>query len=97
MVAWRADRRASHISPLGVRPGLPPPDARTGARDRSARPAQVGKTTLLTQVVDQLIRDGVDAKRLFRLQFDDLSNVKRLGTPIAELVDWYAPKFWARR
>jgi predicted AAA+ superfamily ATPase len=28
-------------------------------------PRQVGKTTLLTQVVDQFIRDGVDPKRLF--------------------------------
>jgi predicted AAA+ superfamily ATPase len=53
-------------------------------------PRQVGKTTLLIQVVDQLIRDGVDPKRLFRLQFDDLSNVKRLATPIVEIVDWYA-------
>jgi uncharacterized protein len=53
-------------------------------------PRQVGKATLLTQVVDQLIRDGIDPKRLFRLQFDDLSNVKRLATPIVELVDWYA-------
>ncbi len=48
-------------------------------------PRQVGKTTLLTQVVDQLIRDGVDPKRLFRLQFDDLSNLKRLSTPIISL------------
>ncbi len=53
-------------------------------------PRQIGKTTLLNQVVDQLIRDGVDPKRLFRLQFDDLSDLKTLGTPIVELVDWYA-------
>ena len=52
-------------------------------------PRQVGKTTLLTQVLDQFIRDGVDPKRLFRLQFDDLSNLKRLATPLVELVDWY--------
>ena len=52
-------------------------------------PRQVGKTTLLTQVVDRLIRDGVDPRRLFRLQFDDLSDVKSLGMPIVELVEWY--------
>src|SRR3954464_6001996 len=52
-------------------------------------PRQIGKTTLLTQVVDRLIRDGVDPRRLFRLQFDDLSDVKSLGMPIVELVEWY--------
>ena len=52
-------------------------------------PRQIGKTTLLTQVVDRLIRDGVDPRRLFRLQFDDLSDLKSLGMPIVELVEWY--------
>jgi predicted AAA+ superfamily ATPase len=52
-------------------------------------PRQVGKTTLLTQVVDQLIRDGTDPRRLFRLQFDDLSDLKTIKMPIVELVDWY--------
>ena len=52
-------------------------------------PRQVGKTTLLTQVIDQLIQEGVDAKRLFRLQFDDLGELKSLSMPIIELVDWY--------
>src|SRR4051812_47646331 len=52
-------------------------------------PRQIGKTTLLTQVVDRLIRDGVDPRRLFRLQFDDLPDVKSLGMPIVELVEWY--------
>jgi predicted AAA+ superfamily ATPase len=52
-------------------------------------PRQIGKTTLLNQVVDQLIRDGVDPRRLFRLQFDDLSDLKTLSMPIVELVDWY--------
>ena len=39
-------------------------------------PRQIGKSTLLTQVVDQLIRDGVDPERLFRLQFDELGNLQ---------------------
>jgi predicted AAA+ superfamily ATPase len=50
-------------------------------------PHQIGKTTLLNQVVDQLMRDGVDPLRLFRLQFDDLSDLKKLNIPIVNLVD----------
>ena len=53
-------------------------------------PRQIGKTTLLNQVVDQLITDGVDPRRLFRLQFDDLADLSKLRTPIVELVGWYA-------
>lgn len=52
-------------------------------------PRQIGKTTLLNQVVDQLIKDGVDPRRLFRLQFDDLADLKKLSMPIVELVEWY--------
>lgn len=39
-------------------------------------PRQIGKTTLLTQVVDQMFQDGVDPRRLFRLQFDDLGELE---------------------
>ncbi len=35
------------------------------------------------------MRDGVDPLRLFRLQFDDLSDLKKLNMPIVNLVDWY--------
>ena len=52
-------------------------------------PRQIGKTTLLNQVVDRLIRDGIDPRRLFRLQFDDLDDLKKLSMPIVELVEWY--------
>jgi predicted AAA+ superfamily ATPase len=52
-------------------------------------PRQIGKTTLLNQVVDRLIQDGVDPRRLFRLQFDDLGELKALSMPIVELVEWY--------
>ena len=52
-------------------------------------PRQIGKTTLLNQVVDQLLNEGVDPRRLFRLQFDDLADLKKLSMPIVELVEWY--------
>ena len=53
-------------------------------------PRQVGKTTLLNQVVDRLLGDGIDPRRLFRLQFDDLAELKKLSMPIVELVEWYS-------
>jgi predicted AAA+ superfamily ATPase len=53
-------------------------------------PRQIGKTTLLTQVVSQLMQDGVHPRRLFRLQLDDLIDIKTLGMPIVEMVEWYA-------
>ncbi len=52
-------------------------------------PRQVGKTTLLNQVVNHLIKDGIDPRRLFRLQFDDLGELKTLSLPVVELVEWY--------
>jgi predicted AAA+ superfamily ATPase len=53
-------------------------------------PRQVGKTTLLNQVIEQLLDDGVEPRRIFRVQFDDLPGLRRLETPILELVAWYA-------
>ena len=78
------------VSPLGIRAGLSSAHARAGPGDRLRGPRQIGKTTLLTQVVDQLMQDGVDPRRLFRLQFDDLIDIKTLGMPIVEMVEWYA-------
>jgi predicted AAA+ superfamily ATPase len=52
-------------------------------------PRQIGKTTLLNQVVNRLIQDGVDPRRLFRLQFDDLGELRTLSLPVVELVEWY--------
>ena len=88
-MARRANRRAPPVSAVGIRACLHPPDPGAGPGDRAAGSAQIGKTTLLTQVVDQMIQDGVDPRRLFRLQFDDLGEMKTLRMPIVELVEWY--------
>jgi len=53
-------------------------------------PRQIGKTTLLNQVVGELLGDGVKPERIFRLQFDDLPDLKRLSMPLIDLVDWYS-------
>lgn len=53
-------------------------------------PRQVGKSTLQAQVIDELLRTGVDARRVLRVQFDDLKVLHRREQPILEIVWWYA-------
>jgi predicted AAA+ superfamily ATPase len=53
-------------------------------------PRQVGKTTLVNQVIDQLLDDGVAPERIFRVQFDDIPALHRLSEPLLDLTAWYA-------
>lgn len=53
-------------------------------------PRQVGKTTLLTQVVAELLSRGVPPKAIFRIQFDDIPELRRIKSPVLDLVAWYA-------
>ena len=52
-------------------------------------PRQVGKSTLQAQVIDELLRQGADPKRILRVQFDDLK-LHRRREPILEVVWWFA-------
>lgn len=52
-------------------------------------PRQVGKSTLLAQVIEALLAEGIAPKRIFRVQFDDLPELKRLASPLTELGHWY--------
>jgi len=52
-------------------------------------PRQVGKSTLLAQIIEALLAEGVSPLRLFRIQFDDLPELRRLASPITELGQWY--------
>ena len=93
-MARRAYRRTPSFSSLGIRAGLSAALRGLAPAVVLRGPRQIGKTTLLNQVVDQLMRDGVDPLRLFRLQFDDLSDLKKLNMPIVNLVDWYTRIAW---
>lgn len=53
-------------------------------------PRQIGKTTLLNQLIQSLLDEGCDGQRLLRLQFDDLPGLKKLSMPLVELVEWYS-------
>ena len=67
----------------GVQRGLTPATVLRG-------PRQVGKTTLLNQVIDTLLAQGVAGRRIFRVQFDELPALRNVTEPILELARWYA-------
>ncbi len=73
----------------GVKRGLAPVTVLRG-------PRQVGKTTLLNQVIVTLLEEGVDPRRIFRVQFDDLPELRRLSSPILDLPRWYAEAILGR-
>lgn len=52
-------------------------------------PRQVGKTTAQLQVIEALLREGVEPRRIFRVQCDDLPELVRLREPVLRLIDWY--------
>lgn len=91
-VWWRGERvfglppmRRWAFQPVlrGVKQGVTPVTVLRG-------PRQIGKTTLLNQVIDSLLDEGVSPKRIFRVQFDELPALKNLSEPILELSRWYA-------
>jgi len=55
---------------------------------RGAR--QVGKTTLLEQVIQHLLRDmRVDPRRILRVQFDEIASLRGVDEPILAIADWF--------
>ncbi len=55
---------------------------------RGAR--QVGKTTLLEQIIEHLIREqNVEPRRILRVQFDELPTLKGVGEPILAIARWF--------
>lgn len=52
-------------------------------------PRQVGKTTIQEQLIQAYLDEGVEARRLFRVQFDELPPLKGMETPILTLCRWF--------
>ncbi len=67
----------------GIKSGLTPVTVLRG-------PRQIGKTTLVNQTIHALLDEGVAPDRIFRVQFDELPQLKKLSEPILELSRWYA-------
>lgn len=59
-------------------------------------PRQIGKTTLLNQIIESLLQEGFDSSRIFRLQFDELPSFAKLETPLIELAEWYEQRILGR-
>lgn len=56
-------------------------------------PRQVGKTTLQMQIIDHLVHnEHISAKRIFRIQFDEIGSQKHLKDPILTLCRWFENK-----
>jgi predicted AAA+ superfamily ATPase len=63
--------------------GLAPTIVLRGAR-------QVGKTTLLEQVIQHLLHERhVESKRILRVQFDEIPSLKGLDEPVLIIARWF--------
>ncbi len=52
-------------------------------------PRQIGKTTAQLQVLKDLLEEGVPPHLIFRIQCDDLPELRNVSEPILRLADWY--------
>jgi predicted AAA+ superfamily ATPase len=56
-------------------------------------PRQVGKSTLVLQMIQALLAEGVEARHIFYVQFDELPEALKLEEPILRLADWFEHAF----
>jgi len=53
-------------------------------------PRQVGKTTILEQMINHLIEErGVSPSRILRVQFDELQGLRSLRDPVLAIARWF--------
>lgn len=52
-------------------------------------PRQIGKTTAQLQVLSDLLAEGVSPRNIFRVQCDDLPELRDVSEPILRLADWF--------
>jgi predicted AAA+ superfamily ATPase len=52
-------------------------------------PRQIGKSTLVRQIIQTLLDEGIEAQRIFYIQFDDLPELRRISEPILYLAGWF--------
>ena len=60
-------------------------------------PRQIGKTTAQFQIIQDLLDEGVDARRILRVQFDDLQSLDKLPEPILRISDWFERRITPKR
>jgi predicted AAA+ superfamily ATPase len=52
-------------------------------------PRQIGKTTAQGHIIQDLLAEGVERRRILRVQFDDLSELGDFRSPILRIADWF--------
>jgi predicted AAA+ superfamily ATPase len=52
-------------------------------------PRQIGKTTAQLHVLQDLLEQGIPPHHIFRVQFDELSEITAYSEPLLRLVDWF--------
>jgi predicted AAA+ superfamily ATPase len=52
-------------------------------------PRRVGKTILLNQAIDSLLSEGVDAKRILYIPFDELPTLRGIREPVLAISRWF--------
>lgn len=59
-------------------------------------PRQIGKTTALLQVLQDLLDRGVPPRNILRVQADELSDLSEVSEPILRFTDWYEENILGR-
>lgn len=52
-------------------------------------PRQVGKTTAQFQIIADVLAEGVPARNVLRVQFDQLASLRGIEEPIIAIADWF--------
>lgn len=52
-------------------------------------PRQIGKSTLIRQMIETMLKEGVPAKCILLVQFDELPELLGAEEPILRLADWF--------
>jgi predicted AAA+ superfamily ATPase len=55
-------------------------------------PRQVGKTTLLNQIIQSLLDAGLSPSSILRFQFDELLSLRHVDEPILEIARWFSER-----
>jgi predicted AAA+ superfamily ATPase len=52
-------------------------------------PRRVGKTVLLRQVIETLLKDGIPANRILYVPFDEIGSLTRIQEPVLAISRWF--------
>lgn len=69
--------------------GLTPATVLRGTR-------RVGKTIMVRQIMEKMLIEGIDAKRILYVPFDEIGSLRRLRDPILTIVRWYESRLLGR-